>query len=99
MDTSQVSRFAFLCYFGIDTLDLELYRSNLHAAVSTPGPMDSMLTFQSVSTWLHDSSASQVSHLDFWHLADLYRFGFDSSMSMLTLNSSIWMVWMLDEWS
>ena len=89
MGMSQVSHFAFLRYFGTDMLNLELYRSDLHVAASMPGPMDSMSTFRSISAWLHDSGASQVSHLNFWHLADLYRFGFDSSASASRYNKSI----------
>ena len=34
MGTSQVSHFAFLRYFGTDTLDLELYRCNLNPTAS-----------------------------------------------------------------
>ena len=47
-----------------------------------PGPMDSVLTFQSVSMWLHRAGTYQVSHFDFMRLADLCRYNLDSSASM-----------------
>ena len=58
---SQVSPFVFLRYFGTDTLDLDVYRSNLHPA-TLPSTFDvSVRTFRSVCGLLHDSCASQVS--------------------------------------
>ena len=62
----QVSRFDFLCYFVIDTLDL--YRLDLDAAASTPGSIDPIGMFWIVSVWLHGLDVFWVSHFDFYHL-------------------------------
>ena len=101
MGTSQVSRFAFLRYFGTDTLDLELYRCNLDPTVS-PSPSnesnDSVRSFRRVFGWLRCVSTSMVSLFDFERLANVYRFRFDSSASMAASDESIRMFCGLDGW-
>ena len=51
VNASQVSRLDFFCSTNVS-------RFNLDAAASTPGPMDSVLTVWSVSTWLRGLCAS-----------------------------------------
>ena len=79
--TSQVSRFAFLRYFGIDTLDLDVYRFDLHPAVLTPESNDSIGTFGRVSGWLHCIGEYPVSCFIFSRCIDLHSFEFQSSTS------------------
>ena len=97
MDTFQVSHFA-VQRFVTDTLDLDLYRSDLDGNVLMPGSNDPMHTFHIVSAWLCCAGAFLVSHFDFWHLADSCRYNFDSSASTSTPNVSIRTVWMSDGW-
>ena len=81
MGMSQVSLLTFLRYFGTDTLDLDVYRSDLHPAAS-PSMFDvSVWTFRSVCRWLRCSGMFLVSHFNFMHFADFSSFEFDSSAS------------------
>ena len=96
--TSLVSCFIFLCLFVIHMLDLDIYRHDLDVAASTHGSNDPIQTFRVIPWWLHDSRASQVSHFDFFRLADVSRFEFDSSMSTSMPNVSVRMVWVSDGW-
>ena len=95
---SQVSRFIFLCCFVIQTLDLELYRSDFDSAVVTPGSVDLPATFRVVFGWLHYAGAFQVSCFDFLRLADIYSFNLESSASTSTFNGSIWTFCGLHGW-
>ena len=58
VSTSQVSRFAFLCYFGVDMLNLDVYRLDLDLNRSTAGSNDPIQTFGFVLAWLHGVCAS-----------------------------------------
>ena len=78
-DALQVSLSIFLRRFVVQTLDLELYRSDFDSAAVTPGSVDLPATFRVVSGWLRYAGTYPVSFPVFWRLADLYRFGFDSS--------------------
>ena len=94
----QVSLSVFLCRFVVQTLDLELYRSDFDSAAVTPGSVDLPVTFQVVSGWLCYAGAYPVSFPVFWRLADLYRFRFDSSTSTprsIGLQATLWRVY---EW-
>ena len=95
---SQVSHFAFSHLIGTDALNLEPFRFNLQAGASTACSMNPIGTFQGISGWLHGLGAYPVSFPIFWHLADLYRFRFDSSMSMSRPNASVQMLCMMDGW-
>ena len=101
MGTSQVSCFAFLRYFSTDMLDLELYRCDLDPTAS-PSPSnksnDSVRTFRGVFGWLRCVSASMVSLFDFGHLANIYRFRFDSSTSTAVSDESVRTFCRLDRW-
>ena len=55
--TSQVSPFAILPPFVIQTLDLELSRYDLDPITSTAGPMDPMDPIQGIPTWLRCTGA------------------------------------------
>ena len=96
--TSAVSRFALSCWFLIDTLDLDLYRFDLHVDGSTAGSNDPIQTFRVVWRWLHDVLAYPVSRFDFMRLADFSRYGFDSSMSTARPNKSVQTICMVDGW-
>ena len=77
---SQVSLLAILRYFGVDTLDLDVYRLDLDSAMSTAGPMDPTGTFQNVSGWLCDVGMSAVSGFTLSHLIDTYVLDLQSSV-------------------
>ena len=99
--TSAVSRFALLRWFLIDTLDLDLYRFDLHAAASTSPSNesnDSIGPFRCISAWLHATHAFKVSRFDFMCLADFFSFDFESSASMSTHNDSVQTFCVLDGW-
>ena len=57
-----------------------------------------MEMFRGVSAWLHGVGAYPVGCFDFLRLADLYRFDFDSTMSMAMSNVSVRMVCVSDGW-
>ena len=76
----------------------DISRFRFDVATSTPGSNDPIGMSGGVSELLVSSGTFQVSHFDFLHLANIYRNGFDSSMSTLMPNESVWMVWMLDGW-
>ena len=95
---SAVSLFVFSRRFVTDTLDLDLYRSDLDGNVSTPGSNDPMHTFRVVLAWLRCAGAFLVSCFDFWRLADSCRYGFDSSASMSMPNVSIRTICRSDRW-
>ena len=99
--TSAVSRFALLRWFLIDTLDLDLYRFDLHAAASTlPSneSNDSIGPFRCISTWLRATHAFEVSRFDFMCLADFFSFNFESSVSTSTRNDSVQTFCVSDGW-
>ena len=95
---STVSLFVFSCRFVTDTLDLDLYRSDLDGNALMPGSNDPVHTFHIVSAWLRCAGAFLVSRFDFWHLADSCTYGFDSSMSTSTPNMSIRTICRSDRW-
>ena len=89
---SQVSHFDFLCYFVIDTLDLDLYRYDLDPTMlPSPSnePNDPVRRFWIVCGSLHHASALQVGLSAVLCLVDFCRYDFDSSMSMARPNGSI----------
>ena len=94
----QVSRFDFLHYFVIDTLDLDLYRLDLDGNTSTPGSNDPMQTFRVVSVWLVSSGPFWVSLFNLLCLADICRHEFDSSTSPSTSDKSVRMICRMDGW-
>ena len=55
---SAVSCFTFSSCFVIETLDFELYKSNLDEIVLTPGSNDPTSTFGWGFGWLHDAHVS-----------------------------------------
>ena len=71
----------------------DVCRSNFDMAMSMLGSNHLIGSFQVVSTWLCDSGVSQVSHLDFWCLADFSRFDLEPSVSPLTSNISVSTLW------
>ena len=98
---STVSRFALLRWFLIDTLDLDLYRFDLHAAASTSPSNesnDSIGPFRCISTWLCATHTFEVSRFDFMCLADFFCFNFESSVSTSTCNDSVQTFCVSDGW-
>ena len=89
MGTSQVSLFTVSLLFVIETLDLDLYRFDLHSSASTLGSNDPIGPFQQVPTWLCRAGMHPVSCLAVLRLADLCRCGFDSSASPSTPDVSV----------
>ena len=98
MGTSQVSASAVSRWFLIDTLDLDVYRFDLHPIVSRPGSNDLNQMFQIVCGWLHGTHAYPVSCFDFSSYADVYRLEFDSSASTALCNKSVRMFCGTDGW-
>ena len=99
--TSMVSRFTLLRWFLIDTLDLDLYRFDLHAAVSTSPSNesnDSIGPFRCISAWLRATHTFEVSRFDFMCLADFFSFDFESSASTSMHNDSIQTFCVSDGW-
>ena len=94
----QVSRFDFLCYFVIDTLDLDLYRLDLDGNASMPGSNDPMQTFRVVSAWLRGADPFWVSPFDLLRLADVCRHEFDSSASPSMSDKSVRTICGMDGW-
>ena len=56
--TSVVSHFTFSSCFVIETLNFELYRSNLDEIMPMPGSNDPTSTFGWGFRWLHDAHDS-----------------------------------------
>ena len=74
-----VSCFVFLRIFVVDVLDLDVYRCDLHMAVSPPRSVDLPATLRGISAWLRSMGAFQVSHFDFTRWFDLCRLDLDAS--------------------
>ena len=96
-DALQVSLSVFSSHFVIDALGLEVYRCDLDAATSMHGSIDPMESFRGVQGCLHGFCAYPVSLLNFRCMADLYRFGFHSSMLMVP-NESVQTFCRTDGW-
>ena len=98
---STVSLFVFSRRFVTDTLDLDLYRSDLDLTAASSMSNVSEATFQIVLGWLRRSQrviASQVGVFDFWRLVDIYRSDLDPSASPSMRNVSIWTLCRMDRW-
>ena len=93
-----VSHFILSCWFLIDTLDLDVYRFNLHPIASRTGSNDLNQTFRIICRWMCGTHAYPVSCFDFSSYADIYRLEFDSSASTAPCNESIWMFFRTDGW-
>ena len=57
VDAYPVSGFVFLCYFVIETLDLDLYRLDLDVIASPAGSNDPIGLFWMISAWLRGAGA------------------------------------------
>ena len=84
-----MSLFVFLRCSDIHTLDLDVYRFDLHSIGSMAGSNDPQATFRVVSVWLCAAHAFKVSRFGFMALADFSRFKFDSSVLTETSNKSV----------
>ena len=97
-DVFWVSPFTIFPLFVIETLNPDLYRSDLYFSTSTPGSNDPIGMFRVILGWLHCAGAFLVNRFVFLRLADFYGFKLEPSTSMSMPNKSVWMVCMSDGW-
>ena len=97
-DAFWVSPFTVFPFFVIETLDPDLYRSDLYFSTSTPVSNDPIGTFRVISGWLRCAGAFLVNRFVFLHLADFYSFKLEPSVSTLMPNESVRTVCVSDGW-
>ena len=97
-DAFWVSPFTVFPFFVIETLNPDLYRSDLYFSTSTPVSNDPIGTFRVISGWLCCAGAFLVNCFVFLRLADFYSFKLEPSASMLMPNESVWTVCVSDGW-
>ena len=97
-DVFWVSPFTIFPLFIVETLDPDLYRSNLYFSTSTPGSNDPIGMFRVISGWLHCAGMFLVNRFVFLHLADFYSSELEPSVLTLMPNESVWMVCVSDGW-
>ena len=97
-DVFWVSPFTVFPLFIVETLDPDLYRSDLYFSTSTPGSNDPIGTIRVISGWLHCAGMFLVNCFVFLHLADFYSSELEPSMLTLMPNESVWTICVSDGW-